>query len=148
MSITSWIKSLLIPLLSIGVTFVLLMFFLPTYGSFSEIICTAVLGLVCGGIVPLFLIIYFKVDLSKYFIGKMILFLVLAILIVPAWIYVFYVSAHGNEIFILPTVIFVAEIVYAVVKGDGFKTKICLVLSSLVYVYSGLLIDFVRGSIS
>lgn len=145
MSIKSWIKSLLIPLLSISVTSVFLVCFLPTYGSLSDVICTAVLGLICGGIVPLFLIIYFKVDLSKYFVGKMILFLVLAILIVPAWIYVIYVSYSGNEIVVLPAVIFIAETVYAVVKGDGFKTKICLVLSSLVYGYSGFLIDFIRG---
>lgn len=145
MSIKSWIKSLLIPLLSVSVTSVFLVCVLSTYCSFSDVICTAVLGLVCGGIVPLFLIIYFKVDLSKYFVGKMIFFLVLAILIVPAWIYVIYVSLHGNEIVVLPAVIFVSETVYAVVKGDGFKTKICLVLSSLVYGYSGFLIDFMRG---
>ncbi len=145
MSIKSWIKSLLIPLLSVSVTSVFLMCFLSTYCSFSDVICTVVLGLVCGGIVPLFLIIYFKVDLSKYFVGKMILFLVLAILIVPAWIYVIYVSLHGNEIVVLPAVIFVSETVYALVKGDGFKTKICLILSSLVYGYSGFLIDFMRG---
>lgn len=143
MSIKSWIKSLLIPLLSVSATSVFLLY-LSSYCSFSEIACTAILGLVCGGIVPLFLIIYFKVDLSKYFVGKMILLLVLAILIVPAWIYVIYVSHSGNEIVVLPAVIFVSETVYAVVKGDGFKTKICLVLSSMVHVYSGFLIDFVR----
>lgn len=143
MSVKSWIKSLLIPLLSVSITSVFLLCFLATgYIGLSDVICTAVLGLVFGGIVPLFLIIYFKVDLSKYFVGKMILFLVLVILIVPTWIYVIYVSLHGDEAVILPAAILVSEAVYAVVKGDGFKTKICLVLSSLVYGYSGFLIDF------
>lgn len=144
MSRISWFKSMFFPILSIIVSAIILIGFLSEL-RFSEVAFTAIFGVVCGGIVPLFLIMFFKIDISKYFVGKMILFAVLAILVVPSWILFVYMGGGSLGIFILPIVILIAETNFSAIKDEDFKTKLCLVLSSLVHVYSGFLIDFVRS---
>lgn len=139
MSKKSLILSLLFPILSIIVTFILGV----TVGLGLGITYLAVLfmfGLLFGGIVPVVLITKCEADTSDYFIGKLIICAALAIGIVFTW----FVNLDWliDNFLLLPLLIFVAEIIFALTRKTDLKTKLCLVLSSPVHVYMGFLCSF------
>lgn len=115
------------------------------YGRFATLF-TIALGAVCGGAVPLFLIIVWKTDISVYWIGKAVLlgafwvgfaFMWFAI---PDWMF----SYFGRP-FVLPFLILIAEILFAATRRTNFKTRLCLVLSAPIWLYAGFMIDFIRA---
>ena len=109
------------------------------------IILTSVLGLICGGVLPIVLIVRGRIDTSKFFLGKMILFAVLAAVVVISWITsldVWRWIAEGLQFLILPTVMIAAEIIFAATRKTDRKTKLCLALSSAAWAYLGFTLDF------
>lgn len=133
----AWFMSLFLPVLSILASAYPL--------SNACVLCTAPIGLVCGGIVPTVMIVRNKLDTSKFFRGKMILFAVLACVITVSWITSLNVwtwIAEGLHFLILPIVMITAEIIFAAVQKTDPKTKLCLALSSPAWVYLGFTLDF------
>ena len=136
----TWFMSLLFPVLSIlgSMFFVIMCLDMDAFPVF-----VAILGSIVGGIVPYVLIIRNRLDLSGYFPVKIILFSVLAVgatltVTVPFyWIIKFYTLP------VLPMLIIAAEIVYAAKQKTDRKTKVCLVLSSLVWGYLGFVLEFI-----
>ena len=136
----AWVLSLLFPVLSILGSAVFIVMFL-TDGYFSAFI--AAFGAICGGIVPMVMIIRGKLDMSKYFLGKIILFSALALGVTLSWtVFINWLGRNFN-IFILPMLIIAAEIVFASVQKADLKTKICLVLSSLAWGYLGFISELI-----
>lgn len=136
----AWIISLLFPVLSmIGSAVFIVMFLTDSYFS---VFITA-FGAVCGGVIPMVMIIRCKLDLSKYFLGKIILFSVLALGVTLSWtVFIIWLGRNFN-IFILPMLIIAAEIIFAVLQKADLKTKICLVLSSLTWGYLGFISEMI-----
>lgn len=126
--------SLLLPILSMTLTTILILV------GIRGVVIT-VLGFVCAGVIPLILITAFKVDTSKYFKGKMFLFIVLAVGFVLSWFVFFSWTVSNFNVFVLPILIFIAEGIFALTRETNFKTKLCLILSSFVYVYAGFIIE-------
>lgn len=136
----AWFLSLLFPVLSILGSAVFIVMFL-TDGYFSAFI--AAFGAICGGIVPMVMIIRGKLDLSKYFPGKIILFSVLVIGVTLSWtVFIVWLGENSN-FFILPMLMIAAEIVFAALQKADLKTKICLVLSSLAWGYLGFISELI-----
>lgn len=136
--------SLFFPSLSIIISIIFLIIIVPDFGL-GEAAFIAALGLVCGGLMPLFLIIFLKVDTSKFFAGKMIIFTTLVIGIILSW-FVFDVwTVQKSNVFTLSFFILTAEIIFALTRKTNPKTKLCLILSSSVYMYTGFIIDFARS---
>lgn len=133
----AWFMSLLVPVLSI-----LASAYPLTQGC---IILTSILGVICGGILPIVLIVRGRIDTSKFFLGKMILFTALAAVVVTSWITsqdVWKWISEGLHFLILPTVLIIAELVFATTRKTDGKTKLCLVLSSAAWAYLGFTLDF------
>lgn len=136
-----WIKSLLFPVLSIWASAFCFVLSLP--GSGRPFIFTALLGLICGGIVPTVMIVHGKVDTSKFFLGKLII-LVSAVAVgalfnyttLEYWVWDL-LGIYGYQIMILS-----AELIFAAVQKTDLKTKLCLALSSLAWGFLGFAIDF------
>lgn len=126
--------SLLLPILSMTLTTILIL------AGIRGVVIT-VLGFVCAGVIPLILITAFKVDTSKYFKGKMFLFVVLAVGFVLSWFVFESWTVSNFNVFVLPILIFIAEGIFALSRETNFKTKLCLILSSFVYVYAGFIIE-------
>lgn len=126
--------SLLLPILSMTLTTILILV------GIRGVVIT-VLGFVCAGVIPLILITAFKVDTSKYFKGKMFLFAALVIGFILSWfVFESWTVSYAN-VFVLPILIFIAEGIFALSRETNFKTKLCLILSSFVYVYAGFIIE-------
>lgn len=132
----AWFMSLLFPVLSILGSAVFIVMFL-TDGYFSVFI--SVLGLTVGGVVPMVMIIRGKLDMSKYFLGKIILFSALAVGVTLSWTVFIGWLGEGFNCFIPPMLMIAAEIIFAVLQKADLKTKICLVLSSLAWGYLGFI---------
>lgn len=126
--------SLLLPILSMTLTTVLILV------GIRGVVIT-VLGFVCAGVIPVILITAFKVDTSKYFKGKMFLFAALVIGFVLSWFVFESWTVSNFNVFVLPILIFIAEGIFALSRETNFKTKLCLILSSFVYVYAGFIIE-------
>lgn len=141
MTTKAWFMSLLLPVLSI---FSSAFFVVLSLLSGCLFVFTAVLGLICGGIVPTVMIVRGKLDTSKFFIGKMIL-IAAAVAIwfafnytkLEYWIF----DILGG--FTYQIVIILIEIIFAAVQKTNIKTKICLALSSLAWGFLGFSLDFV-----
>lgn len=134
----AWFMSLLLPILSILAS---------AYPIMNCIIFpTMILGLIFGGIVPLVMIVRGRIDTSKFFLGKMILFAVLAAGVVISWIDALdiwiWVSERLN-ILVLPIVMIIAELIFAAAQKTDPKTKLCLALSSAAWVYLGFAINLI-----
>lgn len=138
---SQWIKSLLFPVLSILASAFCFVLSLP--GSGRPFIFTALLGLICGGIVPTVMIVTGKANTSKFFLGKIIILfaeVVVGVLFnyteLEYWIWDV-LGVYGFQIMLLA-----AEIIFAAVQKTDIKTKLCLALSSLAWGYLGFAIDF------
>lgn len=136
----AWVLSLSLPVLSILGSAVFIVMFL-THGYFSAFITA--FGAICGGIVPMVMTIRGKLDLSKYFLGKIILFSVLVIGVTLSWTVFIAWLGQGSNFFILPILMTVAEIVFAALQKADLKIKICLVLSSLAWGYLGFIFELI-----
>lgn len=142
----SWILSLSFPCLSILISTTFLILAILDELEIFYVAFLLIWGVICGGIMPLIIIIKFKVDTSEYFIYKLILCLALAAGIVVSWLVVLDTwLGEGVNMFVLPMLTFIAEILFVMTRKTSLKTKLCLVLSSPVYVYTGFVIDFCRG---
>lgn len=137
----AWLMSLLLPVLSILASAFCFVLSLP--GSGRPFIFTALLGLICGGIVPTVMIVHDKVDTSKFFLGKLIiLFAAVAVWALfnytelEYWVWDL-LGVYGYQIIILS-----AELIFAAVQKTDIKTKLCLALSSLAWGFLGFAIDF------
>lgn len=146
MSKTAWIKSLLIPFLTAAGSIVLTL----TGALADHHIFTMILGFALGGVFPIIAIVWFKIDLSKYFIDKLIFFALTVIIYVfhfsPLMIilFLFIVRPFGMfGYFIFPLALMIGEVIYALKKGENFMTKAYLILSSPVFVVLGLLTDWI-----
>ena len=133
----AWVMSLLLPVLSI-----LASAYPLCNGLF---LFTVSVGAICGGIIPTVMIARNKLDTSKYFPGKMILFAVLVAVVVISWVTSLNVwtwIAEGLHFMILPTAMITAEIIFAAVQKTDTETKLVLALSSPAWVYLGFTLDF------
>ena len=140
----AWFMSLLFPVLSIleGMIWVLICL---SNSWFPDGLCTAILSLAVGGIVPYVLIIRNRLDLSGYFPVKIILFFALAVGATLSVIVPFYWMIKLIALPVIPMLIIAAEIVYAARQKTYRKTKICLVLSSLAWGWLGFCLEVVIG---
>lgn len=144
MSKTAWVKSLLIPVLTAVASIVLVKTGVGVSGNHEF---TPIFGLFLSGLLPVILVAALKIDLSKYFSAKMILLALTAVVYVfeftPFVIFLVLLIDPLGIIgyFILPIVLLIAEVIYALKKGENLKTKACLLLSSPVLVILGLLLD-------
>lgn len=132
----AWFMSLLVPVLSILAS---------VYPIMNGLIFpTTILGLIFGGIVPLVMIVQGRIDTSKFFLGKLILFAALAAAIFLAVVSAFrdWWLAEKLNFLIPPIALMIAEIIFAAVQKTDSKTKLCLVFSSAAWVYLGSSIDF------
>lgn len=138
----SVIVSSIFPSLSVILSIVLIVAF-KSYELYTAF--TIALGIVCGGAVPLFLIIVWKTDISVYWIGKTILLaafwagLWFTWFVIPNWTF-----GHYTHPFVLPILILIAEIVFAATRKANFKTKLCLILSGPIWLYVGFTIDLLH----
>lgn len=129
----AWFMSLLIPVLAILASMYPFLFFPST-----------ILGVIVGGVVPLVMIIRGRIDTSKFFLGKMILLAATVggiILVVVTY----YSNSWLNEdlcMIITPIVLALAEIIFAATRKTVTKTKVCLALSSVAWVYLGATVKF------
>lgn len=137
----AWLMSLLLPVLSILASAFCFVLSLP--GSGRPFIFTALLGLICGGIVPTVMIVHGKVDTSKFFLGKLIiLFAAIAVCALfnytelKYWVWDL-LGVYGYQIIILS-----AELIFAAVQRTDIRTKLCIALSSLSWGFLGFAIDF------
>ena len=147
----AWFKSLFLPVFSMLASAVLPLWDLYTViaeGDVYYFFFIPLFGVICGGIVPTVLIVRYRLDLSKYFRGKMILFFVWAVGFVFASLdLLIWHLTNGGIFWVLLIVTVIAELIFTAVQNTSIKTKLCLVLSSLVWGYLGLIIDVVRSYI-
>lgn len=62
--------SISFPLLSIIVSGILINLF------HMDSVFIITLGIICGGVLPMFIIVFLKADVSKFFVGKIVLFII------------------------------------------------------------------------
>ena len=143
MSKKSLIVSSILPSLSVILSIALIL--LMTDGEFTiaDTAFIIALGIVCGGAVPLFLIIVWKADISVFWIGK-------TILLGAFWAgfgFTWFVGTfrYAARLFLLPILILIAEILFAATRNTNFKTKLCLILSGPIWLYVGFIIDLIRA---
>ncbi len=125
----AWFMSLLIPVLAILASM---------YPIVSVLILpSGILGLIFGGIVPLVMIIRGRIDTSKHFLGKMLLLAATVggvFLVVVTWFSDTWLDERLCLIF-TPIVLVLAEIIFAATRKTDTKTKVCLALSSVAWVF-------------
>ncbi len=145
MSKKSLILSSILPSLSIILSIVLVIMLNDEEFDVTFIIA---LGIVCGGAIPLFLIVVKKADISVYWIGKTILLgafwagLWFTWSVISDWTF-----HYAARLFILPILILIAEILFAATRKTNFKTRLCLILSGPIWLYVGFTIDFIRTAV-
>lgn len=103
------------------------------------------LGIVCGGAIPLFLIVVLKADISAFWVGKMILLGAFWVGFAFTWFVISDWTFQHARPLILPIPILIAEIIFAATRKASFKTRLCLILASPIWLYIGFTIDFVRA---
>ena len=138
MSKKAWFMSLLFPVLSILGSMIFVIMYLVN-GGFPVFI--GILGLAGGGIFPIVLIVKNRLDMSKYFPVKIILFSLSAVVGTLSWTVFIGWFDSGYSLLILPILMIAAEIVYAAPQKTDNKTKVCLALSSLAWGYLGFCIE-------
>ena len=139
----AWFMSLLFPVLSIIGSMIIVVMYLVS-GGFPVFV--GILGLAGGGIVPIVLIVRNRLDMSKYFPVKIILFSVLGVAVMLSWTDL--ISSwfdNGYNLFIPAGIVLVAEIVFAALQKTDRKTKICLALSSVAWSYLGFVLEIIVG---
>lgn len=128
----AWFMSLLIPVLAI------------LESMYPIIFPSTIPGVIIGGIVPLVMIIRGRIDTSKFFLGKMILLAATVggiIFVVNVWIGDTWLDEDLCTI-ITPIVLVLAEIIFAATRKTDRKTKLCLALSSVAWVFLGASINY------
>lgn len=134
MKAKSWVLSLMLPILSIIASIVMLIIGISIF--------TIVFGLVVGGLVPIIIITKKKVDISQFFVGKIIILGALLIGIILSWSLFFIWLADGPfHVLVLPIAVLIAELIFAATRKADVQQKVCLSLSSLTYVYLGVVFD-------
>ena len=134
--------SLLFPVLSVIGSMIFIVMYLVN-GGFPVFI--GILGLVGSGIIPIVLIIRNRLDMSKYFPVKIILFSVFGVAGTLFWT-VFIGRFHSSFSILIPPILMIAvEIVFALPQKTDNKTKICLALSSLAWGYLGFVLEMIVG---
>ena len=108
--------------------------FLPFPSSGRVSIFITVLGLAGSGIVPTALIVRYKLDTSKYFPVKMILFA----LTVSGAVFALLANFIGP---VLLGAALIGELALALFSKTDKKTKLCLFLSNGVWGFLGFLLD-------
>lgn len=132
----AWFMSLFIPVLAILASAYPIAIFM--------IFPTTILGVIVGGVVPLVMIIRGRIDTSKFFLGKMILLILTAdavFFVVFVWYKISWLN-EGLVIIIAPIIPALAEIIFAATRKTDRKTKLCLALSSVAWVYLGATMNF------
>lgn len=104
-----------------------------------------ILGVICSGFIPILFVTLLKVNISRFILGKIIFAVVLLVGVYLSWSVFIYWTFEKYNILILPVLIFIAEVVFAITRKTDFKTKMCLIMSSLTLVYLGLIIDLIRA---
>lgn len=144
MSKKSLIVSSILPSLSVILSIALIIM-LNMHGEWDVTLIIA-LGIVCGGAIPLFLILVWKTDISVYWIGKTIL---LGAFWVGFWFTLFVINDwtfhYALRLFLLPILILIAEIRFAATRKTDLKTRLCLILSGPIWLYVGFIIDLLRA---
>lgn len=131
--------SLLFPILSIVISSVLLILFR------IDSLFIIILGFICSGFIPILFVALLKVNISRFILGKIIFAVILLAGVYLSWsVFNLWVIEKYN-ILILPVLIFIAEVVFAITRKTDFKTKMCLIMSSLTLVYLGWIIDLIRA---
>lgn len=134
LKIKSWVLSLMLPLLSIVSSIVL--------SIIGVSIFTIAFGFLGGGLVPLLIITLKQVDISRFFVGKIILSGALVVGIILSWSFFFVWLADGPyHVLVLPITALIAELFFAVTREADVQQKVCLFLSSLTHVYFGEVFD-------
>lgn len=125
----------MLPLISIAASIVLLIF--------DCAIFTAAFGIFVGGLVPLLIICLGKADLSQFFVGKIIITGALAVGILLSWtVFEGWLSDGPYHILYLPIAAFISELIFAGTREEvSVRQKVCLFLSSLTFVYFGVVLD-------
>ena len=146
MSKKSLIVSSILPSLSVILSIALILLMTGEEFTIADTAFIIALGIVCGGAVPLFLIIVWKADISFFWIGKTIL---LGAFWVGFWFTWFVIRDwtvhYAARLFLLPILILIAEILFAATRNTNFKTKLCLILSGPIWLYVGFIIDLIRA---
>lgn len=131
--------SLLFPILSVVVSSILLILFR------IDSAFIIILGVICSGFIPMLFVTLLKVNISQFILGKIIFAVVLLVGVYLSWSVFNLWLIEKSNILILPVLIFIAEVIFAITRKTDFKTKICLVMSSLTLVYLGWIIDLIRA---
>ena len=134
MKVKSWVLSLMLPLISIFSSIVL--------SIIGAAIFTIAFGILVGGLVPILIITVKKVDISQFFVGKIVLSGALTVGIILSWSVFFVWLVDGPcHVLVLPIAALIAELIFAATRKADVKQKVCLSLSSLTYVYFGVVLD-------
>lgn len=149
MSKKSLVLSSILPSLSVLLSIVLMILMLSD-GVFMlmipDVAFTITLGIVCGGAIPLFLILVRKADISAFWIGKIIL---LGAFWLGFWFTLFVIRDwtchYVGRLLFLPILILIAEILFAATRKADLKTRLCLIFASPVWLYTGFIIDLIRA---
>lgn len=131
--------SLLFPILSIVISSVLLILFR------IDSLFIIILGFICSGFIPILFVALLKVNISRFILGKIIFAVILPVGVYLSWSVFSYWTIEKYNILVLPVLLFIAEAVFAITRKTDFKTKMCLIMSSLTLVYLGWIIDLIRA---
>lgn len=131
--------SLLFPILSIVISSVLLILFR------IDPVFIIILGVICSGFIPIIFVALLKVNISGFILGKIIFAVVLLAGVYLSWSVFNLWTIEKYNILILPVLIFIAEVIFAITRKTDFKSKMCLIMSSLTLVYLGWIIDLLRA---
>ena len=141
------IKNLLFPFINISLPII---FIIVTSLNIEYFCFTLLIGIIMGGIVPLLLIILFKIDTTDCFFKKLIFVIVSIIVCIFTWF-----STWDYRLIIIPLVIEIISIFFYILidQSDenerGILIKIVKVLvlslSNPLIVYIGILLDLINS---
>ena len=141
------VKNLLFPFINISLPII---FIIVTSLNIEYFCFTILIGIIMGGIVPLLLIILFKIDTSDCFLKKLIFVIISIIVCIFTWF-----STWDYSLIIIPLVIEIISIFFYILidQSDenerGILIKIVKVLvlslSNPLIVYIGILLDLINS---
>ena len=140
------IKNLLFPFINISLPII---FIIVTSLNIEYFCFTLLIGIIMGGIVPLLLIILFKIDTTDCFFKKLIFVIISIIVCIFTWF-----STWDYSLIIIPLIIEIISIFFYILidQSDenerGILIKIVKVLvlslSNPLIVYIGILLDLIN----
>ncbi len=117
MTIKAWFLSLMLPLLSIVTSMVLFIL--------GSAIFTIDFGFLVGGLVPLLIITLKRVDLSQFFVNKIIISSALVVGIILSWSIFFVWLVDGPyHVLVLPVSAFIADLFFAATRKADIQQKV------------------------